>query len=166
ATRALGATRSVAGAAAAGRRASRDFRLSPADAARLRQRGPLGIAWPASWATRRSRGLGGALATLGLVGLLVAAGLPGLAGGTASAPDVIEMGTNWQKASAAPHVGPAAGDRPAPASSGDPTRAEDQAREQVAPPSPVTVLAVGSAAALVLGLVLLIAGSRRGRAGP
>ena len=50
-------------------RAPRDFRLTEADATRLRRRSWFGIrSWPSPG---RVRGLGGALATLGLVGVLV-----------------------------------------------------------------------------------------------
>lgn len=65
----------------------RDFRLSPEDAARLR---PSGWRRISGWlASPRStvRPLATGLATLGIVGLLVGAGLPGLGvGSTASAP--------------------------------------------------------------------------------
>jgi hypothetical protein len=65
--------------------APRDFRLTEADAARLRRRGWLGIDRLAEVLGGRSRGLGGALAAFGLVGLLVAAGMPSLLGGAGGA---------------------------------------------------------------------------------
>jgi hypothetical protein len=89
------ATRALPDAAArsAYLRPVRDFRLSEADAARLRPRGLFGLrrrlaAFGAGLDTGlgfRTRGLGGALATLGLVGLLVSAGVPALMPATGGA---------------------------------------------------------------------------------
>jgi len=169
ATRELGA----AGLAAASP-APRDFRLSEADAARLRGRGIRGIrglglglrgARPSAWIGERARGLGGVLATLGLVGLLVTAGLPGLAGGAASPPAYLEFGATEQtdKASAAPAMAPFASDGRTVVASGDSSRAVDATRE--VGPSPITVAAILtglSVAALLLGIALLL-GDRAAR---
>jgi len=164
ATRELGA----AGLAAPSH-APRDFRLTEADAARLRRVGVIGRAVPSAWFAGRARGLGPALATLGLVGLLVSVGLPGLSGGAASQSTRQEIGASGQydHASPVPALGPAATDTQALQSSNDPTRTRDKSREQVTlgvPPS--VVVAVISAAMLVIGLALLVAAHRRRRAGP
>ncbi len=167
ATRELGA----AGLAAAPPPAPRDFRLSEADAARVRGRGIRGLGlgfggtWRPAWIGDRARGLGGALATLGLVGLLVTAGLPGLAGGAASQPTDLEFGATEQtdQASAAPAMAPLASDGRIVVASGDPSRAVDATRE--GGPSPITVAAILtglSVAALLLGIALLL-GDRAAR---
>lgn len=81
------ATRTLPDAAARSARlhAPRDFRLSPADAARLRRRGFLGLGRRLAGLGfgGRAQGFGGALVSLGLVGLLVSAGVPALFGGAA-----------------------------------------------------------------------------------
>ena len=150
-------------------RAPRDFRLSPADAARLRRHGALGLARPSAWVGGRARGLGGALATLGLVGLLVSTGLPGFSGGAASPSAGQEFGATGQKdnASPIPAMGPLASDAYTLVASGDPSRIVDPSRDQLARPiTPSAAVAAASIALLVLGLALLVTDRPRRRAGP
>jgi hypothetical protein len=149
-------------------RAPRDFRLSAEDAARLRQHGVLGLARPSAWVGGRARGLGGALATLGLVGLLVSTGLPGFSGGAASPSAGQELGVTGQKdnASPVPAMGPQASDTYTLVASGEPARIVDPSRDQLAPPITPSAAVAASIALLVLGLVLLVMGRPRRRAGP
>jgi hypothetical protein len=149
-------------------RAPRDFRLSAADAARLRRHGALGLARPSAWVGGRARGLGGALATLGLVGLLVSTGLPGFSGGAASPSAGQELGGTRQKdnASPVPALGPLASDAYTLVASDDPARIVDPSRDQLAPPiTSSAAIAAASMAILVLGLVLLVTGRLWRRAG-
>jgi hypothetical protein len=150
-------------------RAPRDFRLSAEDAARLRQHGVLGLARPSAWVGGRARGLGGALATLGLVGLLVSTGLPGFSGGAASPSAGQELGATGQKdnASPVPAMGPLASDAYTLVASGNPARIVDASRDQLAPPiTPSAAVVAASIALLVLGFALLVTGRPRRRAGP
>lgn len=177
----------------------RDFRLTEADAARLRRRGILGIGRFGELLGRRSQGFGGALATLGLVGLLVAVGMPSLPGGAGGAATSLapagESLLQKEAATEAPPLGGAATAAPAAApipsdaylleatpdpaldsaaagpesdttagSASDAQRAADGAGDDDAGASAgwaAVVLALVSAAVLVVGLNLLLAG--RGR---
>lgn len=173
ATRALGAAVSLSAAPPA----PRDFRLTEADATRLRRRGFLGLARISHGIGGRARGLGGALAALGLVGLLVSAGVPSMFPGAGGAATLESVG-----AAAAPEAGdglskdtpstptvpaPAATDGYALAASGEPVRQADRGPTEdtsaAGGPSP---LALGSIAFLVAGLVLLLSSRNRRRASP
>lgn len=88
-------------------RAPRDFRISAEQAARLRRTGWLGaLLAPFAGARSAARPLATALTTLGLVGVFVAAALPGMLGGAASmaAPEAAPgvAGAPGPMASAAP----------------------------------------------------------------
>lgn len=160
------ATRELGPASQAGTiRAPRDFRLSETDAMRLRGRSRPGRAGAMAWWSTRSRGLGGAMATFGLVGLLLAAGLPSLGSGAASPTAGREFGAVEQQdsATAAPAVMPAASAIDAMRSSGDPAQFGDPSDDGPVSTIPARAALAGvSVAALVVGLTLLIAG-RRGR---
>jgi hypothetical protein len=150
-------------------RAPRDFRISAADAERLRRRGFLDGLRPALPAAGRARGLGGALATLGLVGLLVATGLPGSAGGAASPSSGSELGAAEQTDSTAliPAVAPAASGNRTLVTTSDPPGAEDRSGDaRVATLTPAVLLGVASTAALLLGLAVFLGAGPRRRAGP
>ena len=164
------ATRDLGSAAtwAATTAAPRDFRLTEADAARLRRRPFLGVGAALVWIGGRARGLGGVLATLGLVGLLVSAGLPALFGGAAGAPASEELGSGINKDMASPIAAmlPSATDAGELAGSDDPTRITDQSRDRTAsPPAASAVLAIASGAFLVAGVALLLIGRVRHRPG-
>ncbi|MBI2775900.1 MAG: hypothetical protein HYX57_01350 [Chloroflexi bacterium] len=147
--------------------APRDFRISPADAARIgRRRRPdlsrFGLA------AGRARGLGGALATLGLVGILVSAGAPALLGGAGGAASDLaaEAGRNGS-ASKAPEFGPAQSDVNALTATGAAPGPDIQSRSiEEAAASPWAILALLSVVALVAGLSLLLATRSGRRAGP
>jgi hypothetical protein len=165
------ATRKLGPAAtrAASTAAPRDFRLTEADAARLRRRGFPGAGGGLAWTARQARGFGGALATLGLVGLLVAAGLPALVGGAASAPTSEDLGSGRNEDAASPiaAMGPQATDAHEFAASGDPSRMNDASGDQTTSPlMPTAGLAGASVVLLVAGLALLVAGRARHRTGP
>ena len=174
-------------------RRSRDFRLNPADAARLR---PLG--WRrfiAAFATPRlafTRQLGVGLTTLGLAGLLFTA-LPGMSlsiggsAGAAASPAAAQEYFQSDKSLGAPNVvdaqgegssagasaAPAAGQASEPAAvaspagplagtdDGDATNRSQvtvtSGADEVAPVPGPSPLLVGSAAALAIGLALLLA---------
>ncbi|TAK02498.1 MAG: hypothetical protein EPO36_01785 [Chloroflexota bacterium] len=164
ATRELGAAGSHVAIGAA-----RDFRISPSDAERLRRRGFLHRLRPMVPAGGRARGLGGGLATLGLVGLLVATGLPGSAGGAASPSSGSELGAAEQTDSAAliPAVAPAASGARALVTSSDSPGSEDRSADgTVATLTPAMLLGVASVAALILGLAVVLGAGPRRRAGP
>jgi hypothetical protein len=166
ATRELGSA-VVRAASAASAVAPRDFRLSAADAARLRRRGFLGrvavSTRPAGW----TRGVGGALTTLGLVGLLVSAGLPALSGGTASAPIREERASGGaDSASPVPAMWPPATDFHAFTASSEPASTNDASGDGTSPPlTPWRVATIVSLVALVTGLALLLIGRTRHRTG-
>ena len=142
-------------------RAPRDFRLSVADADRLRRRGVRG--------TRRPRFATG-LVALGLVGVLASAGgldLP-WAGVGASGGSIFESATGASKdlATPLPALGPGTNDTHVLVVTDAPTRTGP-----IEPPSRGTspgplgiVLLVGSIGAVVAGIGLLLAG-RLGRSG-
>jgi hypothetical protein len=149
--------------------APRDFRLTAADAARLRRRGVLGRAGPSAWPAGPARGVGGALATLGLVGLLVSAGLPAFSGGAAGGPTREEIGSVGAAdgASPVPAIGPAATDLYAFSSSSEPPRTSAAAGDGISPaPTPWRVATIVSLVALVTGLALLLIGRARHRTEP
>ena len=171
ATRELGsaAARAASGSSAASAVAPRDFRLTAADAARLRQPGFLGRAGVSAWPAGVARGVGGALATLGLVGLLVSAGLPAFSGGSASAPTREELGSGGavDGASPVPAMWPPATDLYAISSSSEPPRTNDASRDGTSPaPTPWRVATIVSLMALVTGLALLLLARARHRPGP
>jgi hypothetical protein len=171
ATRELGsaAVRAASASSAASALAPRDFRLTAADAARLRRRGLLGrvavSTRPAEW----TRGVGGALATLGLVGLLVSAGLPAFSGGAASAPTREERASGGaaDSASPVPAMWPPATDLHALAASSEPSRTNDASGDGTSPVlTPWRVATIVSLVVLVTGLALLLIGRARYRTGP
>lgn len=169
ATRELGSVANRAATPAATTAAPRDFRLTEADAARLRHRGIRGLARPGAWGAGWSRGLGGALTAVGLIGLLVTAGLPAFSGGAASLSAGTELGAGGPDEDASPiaAMGPAATDAYQLTATGDPSRALDTVRER----SPSTIapsaaVAAVSAGLLLLGLALLLFGRARRQAGP
>jgi hypothetical protein len=166
----------------------RDYRLTEEDAARLR---PTGWRRLAGWlaAPRSSvRPLATGLATLGVVGLLLTAGLPGLGGGVAvlstvggsvdggAAPEAADQGTRSNAgATEAPALAP--GEAPAPglASEASPAPTQDavtapgdvntggeaqefSAGEGDAARQPAAQADPGPSAPLVLSIVLLAAG--------
>jgi hypothetical protein len=161
--------RSVTGQAAAAR-APRDFRLTEADAVRLRHRRWYEVR---NWASPgRARGLGGALATLGLVGLLIATGLPGLfsaAGGAATTLENLGSAVEAPQDAATqnPLVAAPATDGSNVKASSAPLRSEaggtDEASTAV---DGRFVLAVGSALVLVAGVAMLLWTRTRRRSGP
>jgi hypothetical protein len=173
ATRELGsaAVRAASAASAGLAIAPRDFRLTAADAVRLRRRGFLGRAGHArapAWPVRPARGVGGALATLGLVGLLVS-GLPAFSGGASSAPTREELGSGGavDNASPVPAMWPQATDLHAFTSSSEQPRTNDAQGDGAAQvPSPWRVATIVSVGALVTGLALLLIGRARYRIGP
>lgn len=163
ATRELGSAAGHAETAAA-----RDFRLSEADATRLRRRSLPGLGRLAGSLGGRAGGLGGALATLGLVGILVSAGLPTLLGAAGGAASIELTGAPAKDlASQPPELGPAATNSYAVGATDGPGRATIQAGDEDADPAVVPVV-IGGASIIVLltGLALLRVGRRDRRAGP
>lgn len=162
----------------------RDFRLTEADAARLR---PGGWRRVVGWlAAPRSavRPLATGLATLGVVGLLLTAGLPGLGGGAAilspvgdsvgGAESLPLAGDDGERANALQSLLPAEpltapGEQPVPGIAGEASPAAEQAREGEAPAAQQYDEAAttdagastgepGPSAPLVASLLLLVAG--------
>jgi hypothetical protein len=151
-------------------RAPRDFRLTEADATRLRRRPRFGIR---SWASPgRVRGLGGALATLGLVGVLVSTGLPGLFGAAGGAATVLESvgsaaAAPQDAATQSPPVAAPAPDGSALKASNEPLRSEGDSGSGSAPAVDGRIaLAGGSALVLVAGVAMLLWTRTRRRSGP
>lgn len=148
--------------------APRDFCLTEADAARLRRRGFLDLGGLRTGLQGRVRAFGGALAALGLVGLLVSAGTPSLflgAGGAATSESAAGLAKD----------GPtmAAEAAPAPGGAYSFTSSEDASRLAATPgdvdtpaPGGPALLPVASAAVLLAGLALLLASRGGRRAGP
>ena len=164
ATRDLG----PAAAGAASISAPRDFRLTAADAARLRRRGFLGRADVPQRVAALARGFGGALATLGLVGLLVSAGLPALSGGSAGAATRQEFGSGraTDTASPVPALFPTTTGLHVIASGGNPPRTDDLSGSGISDGlTPWQVAAIVSIAVLVTGLALLVLGWAQQRTG-
>ncbi|MBF8290179.1 MAG: hypothetical protein HW391_1147 [Chloroflexi bacterium] len=161
-----GATRGLGNAAAvsASRPAPRDFRLSAADADRLRPRGWLRV-WRVLAEPRRARGFGGALATLGLVGLLVSTGIAAPFDGADGAASEM-TGATKDVVSAAPGVGPASTDDaaalPANPTSSTTIGAREYSNSNVAA---APMLAIASGAMLILGSALLLVSWRSRRVG-
>jgi hypothetical protein len=170
AVRAASATSAASAGSARSPIAPRDFRLTAADAARLRRRGILrraGVA--AAGAAGPLRGAGGALATLGLVGLLVSAGLPALSGGAGSAPtrEELRSGGVVDGASPVPAMWPAATELYAFSSSGEPQRTNDAAGDGSSPaPTSWQVATIVSLIVLLTGLALVLFGRARHRTAP
>ena len=165
-----GATRSLAGSGVA-IRAPRDFRLTPGDAQRLRSgglRGRLGrsrIRSPALTAR-----LGAGFVALGLVGVLVAGGLPGAllgqAGGTANS--AATGASKDYAASPEAALAPASSNAFAGPETLAPDRntvsdAHDAAGRSGTSPAIAFVLSIGVA---VVGFALLLASRMGRRAGP
>ena len=149
--------------------APRDFRLTAADAARLRRRRFLGRPGVSAWPAGPARGVGGALATLGLVGLLVSTLLPAFSGGAASAPNREELGNGGvvDGASPVPAMWPAATDLYAISSSSEPPRTNDASGDGTSTvPTPWRAATIVSLVALATGLALLLIGRARPRTGP
>ena len=160
--------RSVAGQIAAAP-TPRDFRLTETDAARLRRRRWFGLGGltPAG----RARGLGGALATLGLAGLLLATASPallGAAGGAATALETVgaAVGIPEDAATLGPLEAPPAADGPTTKASPEALRSEISTVDAGAPLDGRIILAVGSALVFVAGVVLLLWTRGRKRSGP
>jgi len=171
ATRELGsaAVRAASAGSAGSAVAPRDFRLTAADAARLRRRGLLGRVGVSAWPAGPARGVGGAIATLGLVGLLVSAGLTAFSGGAASAPTREELGSGGAAdgASPVPAMWPPATDLSAFSASSQPPRTNDASGDGTPPaPTPWRVATIVSLLALVTGLALVLIGRARHRIGP
>lgn len=171
ATREVGsaAVRAASVASAGSAVAPRDFRLTVADAARLRRRGFLGRAGRSAWPAGLARGIGGALAILGLVGLVVSAGLPAFSGGAASAPTREERASGGaaDSASPVPAMWPPATDLHALAASSEPSRTNDASGDGTSPVlTPWRVATIVSLVVLVTGLALLLIGRARYRTGP
>ena len=165
AVRAASAASVVSGSSAL---APRDFRLTAADAARLRRGGFVARSAVSAWPAALARGIGGALATLGLVGLLVSSGLPGLSGGTASAPTREERtsGGAVDSASPVPAMWPPATDLHAFTTSSEPPSTNDASGDGTSPvPTPWRAATIISSLVLVTGLALLLIGRARHRAG-
>ena len=168
ATRELGSA-AVRAASAASALAPRDFRLTTADAARLRRGGFVARSAVSAWPAGLARGVGGTLATLGLVGLLVSSGLPGLSGGTASAPTREERASGGavDSASPVPAMWPPATDLHAFTTSSEPPSTNDASGDGTSPvPTPWRAATIISSLVLVTGLALLLIGRARHRARP
>ena len=149
--------------------APRDFRLTPEHAAHLRRGSWLRtILAPIAPARSATRPMAAAFTSLGLVGLLVVAILPGLGGGAAM------LGPTREQAVTAASAAPAAqGGAPAPiASAGGPGNefgAKDQNTSSGGPgggiagdatdtlaPAPISLAFLGSLALLTVGVVLYL----------
>jgi hypothetical protein len=180
-------TTELRGAAAS--MAPRDFRLSPADAARLRRRGVWLLGRPGAAINRGMGRFGGGLVAIGLVGLVFGSGLVGGLG----APG---LGGGQPAALPAPSAGPTAGTSTGKDSSEGMVLAPAQTAPVVAPPpspsvaqgrtasgsgagqsttgarddsgygTPANPVLYVSLAALVVGLGLLVAARNGRRAGP
>lgn len=155
---------------AAAARAPRDFRLTEADAARLRRGGWFGFRTWTSFG--RVRGLGGALATLGLVGLLVSAGMPALfsaAGGAATRLEAVGSGAEAPRdaATLSPDLAAPATDASAVKASTEPGQSEGDSSSGSAPAADGRIAFVGgSALLLVAGVAMLLWTRTRRRSGP
>ena len=154
--------------------APRDFRLTEADAARLRRRGLPGFGRLDIAVGGRGRSVGGALFAFGLVGLLVSAAMPSLFGRPAGAPAgpaeaVSEPAGGLAKESggAPAQLAPVATVLAPRAAPPDSTRVTDDARDAIAAPAagPVAV-ALGSVVLLLAGVALLLASRGGRRSGP
>lgn len=146
--------------------APRDFRLTPADAARLGRRSWFGLGGAsASRSWMRRAGVG--LATFGLVGILVSAIPLGFLGAAGAAPSLAGADQGFNAASAAPQPrGPEA--TSAPVKSSGAQERDLATSESTAPPSeplvgPVTIV---GAVSLMGGLALILASRRGRRIGP
>jgi anti-sigma factor RsiW len=170
----MAATRTLpdAAAIAAHRPAPRDFRLAPADAARLRPAGLAGLVRRLAGFDlgfgARARGLGGAMVSLGLVGLLVSAGVPALLGGAAGGAAEVDLGGLPAKSGPTQEAGvPGASGIYALSTAGDGTRLIGDAREEAPTPStPWALITAGSIVVATAGLVLVVLGWRARRARP
>lgn len=101
---------------------SRDFRLTPADAARLRPAGLRGLVARFAGAPRAvTRPLGAGLAAIGLVGLLIG-NAPAIIPGSAASPDTHSSagGVSAENQAASPGADALVPARPVPAASGGP----------------------------------------------
>lgn len=146
-------------------RAPRDFRLTDADATRLRRRGVPGLAAAGEAVRRRGRALGGALAALGIAGILLATGMPGLLGAAGGAAPLELAGAPTKEgASLAPNLAPSTTDVDLPAASPDRMRSTPGWDGGTSSGSGQALLAVGSVIALGVGLWLLLV-AQRGRSG-
>jgi hypothetical protein len=155
-------------------RAPRDFRLTQMDAARLSRGGLLGLrrrfasAGGGDGAFRgRAGGLGGALATLGLVGLLVSVGVPALNGGlgaSGGAASQLESAPSKDGASFVPVALPAATDAYVVRAT-DHSAIQGQPREAAPESTPWTIAAGVSIVVIGAGIALLLIGwrTRHGR---
>lgn len=162
ATRAMGSASGLAAAPA-----PREFRLTEADAGRLRRRSVPGLGFLSGGLGGRARGLGGALATLGLVGILASAGLPalfGAAGGAASSE--LTGAPAKDLASQPPELGPAATDADTLSATDTTGRTTIEMGDDGANPQVVPAITAGaSIIALATGLALLLIGRRGRRSG-
>jgi len=151
-------------------RAPRDFRLTEADATRLRRRPWFWLSTAASFG--RVRGLGGALATLGLLGLLVSTGVPALfnaAGGAATSLEAVGSGVEAQRdaATLSPDMAAPATDGSAVKASSEPGQSEGRNGPDSTPVVDGRIaLAGGSALLLVAGVTMLLWTRTRRRSGP
>jgi hypothetical protein len=179
---AIGTTiRAVGSAEATGaaRSAPRDFRLSASQAVRLRggnvfQRAAARVV---DGVASFGRPVGATMATLGLVGLLVgtvglaplggAASMPIEAAGATAAPaagGTVDLSGGNGSLSSPPGDRTAAGPLSSAGGSGGKSPAtRDEGRPG---PAPLALLFAGSIALLVVGVALLVAGSRRRRGAP
>ena len=153
-------------------RAPRDFRLSPADAARLRPRGIRGLRLRLAElgldVGTRAQGIGGALVSLGLVGLLVSAGVPALFGANGGGTTELDAaGGTAEDVSTEPAFGPGASQVFA-LSTDDGHRSSAQGREDTAgaPGTPWAAITAVSIAVAMAGLVLVAIGWRGRRSPP
>lgn len=149
--------------------APRDFRLTPEHAAHLRRGGWLrGFLAPFGAARSATRPMAAAFTSLGLVGLLVVAILPGLGGGAAMLGPTREQGVTAAGASAAPAApgapapnataripGDAFGAKNEDTSTGGPGRIAGDASDHLAP-APLNLAFLGSLALLGVGVALYL----------
>ena len=151
--------------------APRDFRISAADAARLRPDGLVGLrSWIGSGGARLSRTLGGGLVAIGVVGILAGSGALSLMSGfgSAGAAPTSERLDQKGNASFGALIAPAQSPAAAPSAGLGATMGDQSgpARTGWVPPAWNGTLVVLSAVVIVVGLALLLAARNGRRAGP
>lgn len=146
--------------------APRDFRITELDAARLGRRTISGFGRPRgarSW----TRGLGGALATLGLVGLLVSAAPMGFLGAAAGTGTGERADPGFNAVSPGPRQpGPAASELQVKSLESLEFDATAGQLDDPVVPGGNGAFAIVSAGALVAGIALLLTSRNGRRAGP
>jgi hypothetical protein len=150
--------------------APRDFRLAPADAARLRRKGPAGLLsrWSGFGGSAFRARVGTGLVAAGLVGVLLSAATSGLLGGIGGAATSSQAGVDKETNFGAAAPAPAATDTSHLSTTNAQPRDDAAASSAQGPGRTAVWLAVVglSLMALVVGIGILLAARHGRRAGP